>query len=130
MSLVSFKSLVASVSLAVSAAVTLAAAPAFAQNQTPTFANRVVEYNEVTGITQGFRSGFDVNAIAVKGSGVRFAQAATVPEPASILGLLTVGVTSVGSLGKRKKKAIEQLLFTREYVLYQDKYKSTIFYNC
>lgn len=40
------------------------------------------------------RDGFDVNAIAVK----------SVPEPASILGLLTVGVVSAGSLGKRKKK--------------------------
>lgn len=40
------------------------------------------------------RDGFDVNAIAVK----------SVPEPASILGLLTVGVVGGGSLGKRKKK--------------------------
>lgn len=47
------------------------------------------------------RDGFDVNAIAVKGSG-KFVKA--VPEPASILGLLTVGVVGAGSLGKRKKK--------------------------
>lgn len=48
------------------------------------------------------RDGFDVNAIAVKGSG-KFVKA--VPEPASILGLLTVGVVGAGSLGKRKKKS-------------------------
>lgn len=59
---------------------------------------KVVDESPVPGSS---RDGFDVNAIAVKGSG-KFAKA--VPEPASILGLLTVGVVGAGSLGKRKKK--------------------------
>lgn len=59
---------------------------------------KVIDQSPVPGTS---RDGFDVNAIAAKGSG-KFVKA--VPEPASILGLLTVGVFGAGSLGKRKKK--------------------------
>ncbi|MEL6459922.1 MAG: PEP-CTERM sorting domain-containing protein [Cyanobacteria bacterium J06621_15] len=59
---------------------------------------KVIDQSPVPGTS---RDGFDVNAIAAKGSG-KFVKA--VPEPASILGLLTVGVLGAGSLGKRKKK--------------------------
>lgn len=59
---------------------------------------KLVDKSPVPGTS---RDGFDINAIAAKGSG-KLVKA--VPEPASILGLLAVGAVSAGSLGKRKKK--------------------------